>query len=38
MSKNYFENLDFDKIRKQVKFKNSIDKFYRLLNKSNKNE
>ena len=38
MSKNYFENLDFNKIREQMKFKKSIDKFYRLLNKSNKNE
>lgn len=28
MKKNYFENLDFDKIREQMNFKKSVDKFY----------
>lgn len=31
MSKNYFENLDFDKIHKQMNFKKSVDKFYKLI-------
>lgn len=38
MSKKYFENLDFNKIHKQMLIKKSVDKFYKLLNIRNKNE
>lgn len=38
MNKKYFENLDFNKIHKQMLMKKSVDKFIKLLNIQNKNE